>query len=85
MGTISVQVHDEKDFKMVMAMLKALEEIDILSIRLEDEESLAVPGEPVTDEKLLEEIEKAEASGDISGEEAKIFFKVLRKPESETV
>lgn len=73
MGSISVQVLHEKDYKMVLAMLKALEENEIISVDLDDEpnESIALPGKALTEAELNEIIAKAENGPKMSHQEFK--------------
>ncbi len=80
MGNISVQVLDEKDYEMVMAVLKPLIEDNTIRILAEeeDEDSIALPGPPLTEAQWVEHIRKAEASGIVSGEEAKAFFEEIK-------
>jgi hypothetical protein len=84
MGSISLQVINEKDYDMVLAVLKPLIDNKIIRILEEDDDvdSIALPGKPMTDEELLAEINKAEDSPIVSGEEAKLFFdKLIEEPE----
>jgi hypothetical protein len=43
--------------------------------------SLAIEGEPVSEEELLKAIDEAEKSEVLSGEEARLFFKLLVETE----
>jgi len=80
MGNISLQVLNEKDFQMVMSVLKAFADNNI--IRLETNENcLGVPGAPLTDEQWVEYIKSAEAEPDISMEEMKVIMKYLKTQE----
>ncbi len=77
MGNISLQVLNEKDYQMVMSVLKAFADNNI--IRLEtDRNSLGVPGPPLTDEQWIEYVKSAEAEPDISMEEMKVIIKYLK-------
>jgi hypothetical protein len=79
MGSISLQVINEKDYDMVLAVLKAFADNKI--IRMEtDENCLGLPGPPLTDEQWVEYIKTAEAEPDISMEEMKVIFKYLKAP-----
>ena len=77
MGNISVQVLKEKDYQMVMSILKAFEDRKIIRILEEEDDCIALPGPPLTDEQWVEYIEKAESEPTISGEEMKAIFKYL--------
>ncbi len=78
MGNISVQVINEKDFRMVLSMLKALEDNKIIRMTADEDDFLSLPGAPVSDEQLLDYLEKAEAEEDISEAEAKAIFDSMR-------
>ncbi|MCU0347661.1 MAG: hypothetical protein MUC59_12040 [Saprospiraceae bacterium] len=79
MGNISVQVIDEKNYQMVLSVLKVFADNNIIRIlQDEDEASIALPGAPLTDEAWLQYFEKAESEPVITGEEMKAFFKYLK-------
>ncbi len=80
MGNISVQVIDEKDYQMMMSVLKEFADKNIIRILEEenDEDSIALPGPPLTDEQWVKYIEKAEAEPSLSEAEMRTIFKYLK-------
>lgn len=79
MGTISLKILKEEQYEVVIAMLEALEKKQIISLMMPEENSMAIPGEPVSDKELLEDIDAAEKTDLVSGEEAKELFNLIKK------
>jgi hypothetical protein len=79
MGSISFQILNEKDIEMVMGVLKAFADNNVIRILDEgDNDSIALPGPPLTDEQWIKYIENAESEPSVSGEEMRVIFKYLR-------
>jgi hypothetical protein len=80
MGNISVQILNEEDYEMVMGLLLPLVEQKVIRIIDDegDEDSIALPGPPLTVEELVSYINKAEAGPIISGDDMKIYFEYLK-------
>lgn len=79
MGTISLKVLKKEQYETVIAYLKELEEKQIISFILPEENSLAVPGEPVSDEEFMKEFDEAEKDELLSAEEAQQVFKFIKE------
>lgn len=60
MGNISLEILNEKDYEKVMAALKPLIDNNIIRILEEEDEDgdIALPGNPMSDEELLAEINR---------------------------
>jgi hypothetical protein len=80
MGSFSVEVINEKDYQMVLAVLKALADNKIIRVEETDnfEDCIALPGPPLTSEQWEKYIENAEKGPFFNEEEMKGIFKYFK-------